>query len=961
MRNDTAPALLSWLALAAVAWPAAPPAPGRPSLEREANVLASQGVRSFVAGRVVEARRAFEKALPLVRALHSDRPHRQTAALHLNVGECLALEGDGPAALTQLGEGCRVARLALAASPRSAPDARRCADCLIGLAGQHRALGGLAEMLDLAEEAEAALSAAGLAGSPAAAKVHLDLGRSWMALGDYRQARRRLERACELAGDDGLLRLRAMRLLAETLLLLNLREGADVLGRAGRLIDDARAASEAGGAAGAGMPCEIEQGLILFAEGKLLLQRGEAGEALDAMLRARGLLAKLAGSHPAALDPLASADHGVAAAALQSGDGAAAERHARAACSAYLRLGVDPTRRASALGSLGAALLALGKDREAAEELGRGLDLAEEALTRAAPHIGDRERLLFIGRHRITVALWLHAALRTGASPGSVYRRVLAWKGRTAYRHPLALAARSRPELRPLLRQHFAACQDVAFWAASEAAGGEAAVRLRAARDDLARAERALAKRLEREAAGEGTVTPEGIAAALPEGAAVVDYVSCISVAAGRPRPGVWEAEEALVAFVLRKGAPVACVRLPGTQAVLARHVTSWRRLLTAREAGDWPALLNAEARRIADVVWAPLGPALANSRRIVACPDGPLHRFPLSALPGQGPRTYLIDDGVAVSYAVSGREAWAGLSAPPAPAGRGALVMAGVGYGAARGPGGLDDLSHTLSFGEGVAQRFRRSHPGEDVALLSKKGASRRAFLDQAQKGPRVISLAAHGSAESAPEGAAGLAHRISGLLPSGLDGLLGVRLFFAGANEEPHPGGASLSGLEFASLDLSPVSLLLLCGCQFAEGAAEAGEGSMSYIRAAHLAGVRTVAGSLWSESSEHATRLGDGFLDSLWGEGRPGAAWALREAQIKHRDQGGQNSHPRHWAGWVVSGDAGGAEAPPPDSPPVVDRGAAGWLTFGRTALAALVTLAVGLAGAWLVRRSRTSRTR
>ena len=156
----------------------------------------------------------------------------------------------------------------------------------------------------------------------------------------------------------------------------------------------------------------------------------------------------------------------------------------------------------------------------------------------------------------------------------------------------------------------------------------------------------------------------DGVAGALPAGAALVEFVQ---YRAGKPP----DAEARLVAFVLHAGAPtrVTLVAL-GDAAPILQLLATFRAGVTgsgATRALNWPGRrdsvngdavdgdADAAGARLRAAVFDPPRPALGSCRRIFVAPDGELGRLPFEILPlGDGRR--LIDDYI-VSYLGTGRD----------------------------------------------------------------------------------------------------------------------------------------------------------------------------------------------------------------------------------------------------------------------------------------------------------------
>src|SRR5439155_18188593 len=89
-------------------------------------------------------------------------------------------------------------------------------------------------------------------------------------------------------------------------------------------------------------------------------------------------------------------------------------------------------------------------------------------------------------------------------------------------------------------------------------------------------------------------------------------------------------------------------------------------------------------------------------------------------------------------------------------------------------------------------------------------------------------------------------------------------------------------LTGEEVAALDLAGTELVVLSACETGVGEVAGGEGVFSLQRAFHLAGARTVIGSLWKVNDEATEALMVAFYQNLW-QKKLGKLEALRQAQL------------------------------------------------------------------------------
>jgi CHAT domain-containing protein/Tfp pilus assembly protein PilF len=448
--------------------------------------------------------------------------------------------------------------------------------------------------------------------------------------------------------------------------------------------------------------------------------------------------------------------------------------------------------------------------------------------------------------------------------------------------------------------------------------------------------------------------TAAEVAAALPPDAVLVDVREYEPLwRAGHPR------ELRLAAFVARHGQPVARVEL-GAASPVEAAVDQWRQTFGAGATGV------AAATTLRQLIWQPLldhaGPQMAGATTVLFSPDGALGRFPLAALPGERPGTYLIDDLAVADVAVPA--ALPELLAPSTrPASPPSLLLVGdVDYGAAAGkppttePAALasaEPLRRSAARGANerfgmlpgtrteiaaVGQQFAEAFPkGAEVELQGGQATVSAVRADVARA--RWVHIATHGffadpskrSAVATDNGRPtsmldrlGGDDRVTGFHPGLLSGLA-----LAGANAPTDADDGILTALEMEELDLSGVDLAVLSACDTGLGKSAGGEGLLGLQRSLQVAGAHTVVASLWQVDDEATQRLMARFYDNVWRpgkDGRPlGKLAALREAQLwlrsqtlssaAHRglagaaaDDGGSAGQlpPRYWAAFVLSGD-------------------------------------------------------
>jgi tetratricopeptide (TPR) repeat protein len=394
----------------------------------------------------------------------------------------------------------------------------------------------------------------------------------------------------------------------------------------------------------------------------------------------------------------------------------------------------------------------------------QALLIHEQLLEDTFSVLSERKRVASLRHLRGALEGFLNAALPLRVSPREIYGHVLAWKGAVASRQAEERVAHDQPQLRPLIADLLRVRTRLSRLAAAAPAPGrdESPLRdldaLRQQKEDLegrlAQASLAYRRDLRLHRCG-----PAEIAHALPEGAALVDFFEYAHLTPQPGRTAPLPPEQRFLAFVsVRQREPV-CVAL-GPARKIRQAVDSWREALRG---GNAPAL-EAAAAELAGLVWTPLAPHLGGAGQVLVAPDGALCRFPLVALPGRRPGTYLVED-LAIGYVLSGRQVVEVLSESPAPPTSGMLAIGGIadfaradspGVPAApRGPWALADERTRAGLGplpgsgpeaRGVLQSFRRAFPGERALLLTGAESHERRIKQEFAARWRYIHLATHG-----------------------------------------------------------------------------------------------------------------------------------------------------------------------------------------------------------------------
>jgi hypothetical protein len=304
---------------------------------------------------------------------------------------------------------------------------------------------------------------------------------------------------------------------------------------------------------------------------------------------------------------------------------------------------------------------------------------------------------------------------------------VLDWKGAWVASQEKDFLARNRPDLRPVLEALASVRSELAQLAFSEMDPAQN-VHWRKKLDTLQKRSEDLLAELGRKRATDragqpsSQTGPNEVAAALPEGTALIDFVVHFD----------FQGKLMLLAFVARRYLRVEYVVL-GEQKPVYDAVVAWRQAVQTHE----QEALDRSAAALERLVWKPLAPHLGNIRTVLVAPDWPLSIFPFAALPGRVPGSYLIED-VAIGYMSSGWEAAALLTAPGGTDSGGLLTVGDVDFQADPGPAvhkltskrSLDvvaadrdafrPLPGTRVEGEIAHELFQRNFPDQPAILLT-------------------------------------------------------------------------------------------------------------------------------------------------------------------------------------------------------------------------------------------------
>lgn len=646
--------------------------------------------------------------------------------------------------------------------------------------------------------------------------------------------------------------------------------------------------------------------------GGVLRDQGRSAQARDVYARALDIdVERLGEGHPstlATMNDLALAEHD-----LGHLDAASALVRRGLAIAETTQDRVD-LEFAGAVQNLALIDVDLGRFDSAREHGKRAFELATAALDLVARQGSEGHRLAQLRRLRWHLAAYLTWCGLEAGHEAEAYEAVLRWKD-LAFFAARGPARRTLAEVAPMLDRQ-AELADAVFvdasvdvWARDQ--------RLAAALNAVVAAESAQAIQA---SVGPRDGAIEELAAALPEGAVLVDLVIRASyqpLQQGGTAVRGRHIEPVVTAFVLAQGRSVPRRVELGSAATLRARLDAVLRSIALHDDADgrdgaWVELES--------VLLEPLRSALGKATRLIVVPDDFLVDVPWDALE-LAPDKFLVEQMSVTLLPAATRLADA-LHAGPIAATT-MLAVADVAYEAAEGapptrgtrPAGFPALPGTARELELVRTRFASAASAtEQLRALRGVEATKQAVRAQVE-GARILHFATHAFAR--PTGLAAIWEQPIGegaarvrsepnaavdLLPGLLTGLV-----LAGANDPPgnDPAEGLLTAAEAAWLPLAECELVVLSACGSARGTSVGGDSLASLQRAFHLAGANAVVSTLWDLGDAAACEWIDAFYQALWNDRLP-VAEAARAAKLKilAEQRAAGQVRPGDWAVFVVS---------------------------------------------------------
>lgn len=386
---------------------------------------------------------------------------------------------------------------------------------------------------------------------------------------------------------------------------------------------------------------------------------------------------------------------------------------------------------------------------------------------------------------------------------------------------------------------------------------------------------------------------------------AFVQYV-CFTRRVTAPGEGS-EAGLQLAAFVVRRNQPTRVVWL-GAVEPIERALASALQLLGRRFGPDATGrtLERRALQQLAQHVWQPLRPLLADAKRVAVVPDGLVAMVPMAALPADDQGRWLVED-VELTLVGATSDLVPDTTPPASPS----LVLVGdVDFGPGTPFVPLPGTAAEITAIEALAST--RLPAATPVTTLRGQRATIAALTD-AVAGRTHVHLATHGvldGASSPRPPQATLRGADDGETASlrAAQQVLSARHAGIALADANRGGAGILRGGPMSWLDLRSCELVVLSACETGLGQAFAGEQVLGLRRALRLAGAHRTMTTLWRVDDRSSVGLVESFYRHLW-SGEVSAAAALRAAQLEalascRRDHGG-DALPARWAGFVVEG--------------------------------------------------------
>lgn len=573
------------------------------------------------------------------------------------------------------------------------------------------------------------------------------------------------------------------------------------------------------------------------------------------------------------------------------------------------RLGADHPHLAPSYLNLGALYLRLGAIPKAIAAHARGAEIEEKSLELVLAGGSEQQKRAFMATMRSStdgiVSVHAVAAPNDASAMRLALLTILRRKGRVldalaqgnaALRGRLGDADRAELDQLKSKRSALAALVLGSVSGSPEQRTPQASLEA-----EVQRLEASLGSRSAEYRATTAPVTIESVAAAIPDGAALVEIAAYRPVDLKAETKGFQPARYR--AYVLDHRGDVRSVDL-GAAAAIDGAVTTLRKALATKSADA-----EAAARDLDGRVMAPIRGLLGGVETVFLSPDGSLNLVPFAALVDESSR-FLVER-FAFDYVTSGRDL---LRQSARGASRsGAMIVANPDFGPppTNRPAGGGLASAIFKPLPGTADEAR-ALGGLLAGSTIVTGSDATATALAAAHAPKILHVATHGfflpdePPEAAPKPGADqrgfdLEERArieNPLLRSGLI-LAGANLHGTGAGNDT----GILTALEATGLDLFGTKLVVLSACETGLGDVQNGDGVYGLRRALVIAGAETQVMSLWKVDDAATRDLMIAYYKALEGGGERGAAMrSVQRAMLGSK----ATAHPFYWASFIVSGD-------------------------------------------------------
>ena len=574
-----------------------------------------------------------------------------------------------------------------------------------------------------------------------------------------------------------------------------------------------------------------------------------------------------------------------------------------------------------------AALYELKGDlTQAVQFLNRATNVGEHNLALILTTGSEEQKRLYLDtlsdETDATVSLHVRSAPRDPQAARLALITILRRKGRVldAMSDQIgALRRRLNPEDRFLLEQLSAARSQLAtliLKGRGQTAHAQHQAELAKLETEVERHEEAVSARSAEFRAQSQPVTLEAVQQTLPEGTALVEWVSYRPVNAKALKKEERFGAARYVAYILRNEGAPSVVEL-GDAASIDADIARLRGALMNRQSPD----VKEGARALDERVMRPVRALAGDATQLLVSPDGELNLIPFEALVDEQGR-YLVER-YSFAYLTSGRDLLRlqtrrESKSPPVvvadPAfGEPAVVASRADAGRSDDAGGGARLDYSqVFFGPlpGVGDEVRALKNLLPQATFLTKEQATEATVKRVS-GPSILHIATHGFflPNDPPMGNRASAQskdgtRLGKWVAYAENPMLRSGLALAGANQgRSGDDDGVLTALEATTLDLWGTKLVVLSACDTGVGEVKNGDGVYGLRRALFLAGTESQLMSLWPVSDRSTRELMAEYYKGL--VQNAGRGEALRRVQLKML-RNKSRSHPYYWASFILAGE-------------------------------------------------------